>query len=69
VLPVGRKMKTEITVKEILKDKEEHVDDLEAQLGLIEQLGLQNYLIQTPIGKEKKSWRDLRDPGLTVVTF
>jgi hypothetical protein len=52
-----------------LKDKEERVDDLEARLGFIEQLGLQNYLIQTPIGKEKKSWRDLRDLGLTVVTF
>jgi len=33
-------------LKEILKDEEEHVDILEQQLGLIEQLGLQNYLGQ-----------------------
>ena len=32
--------------KEILKDEEEHVDQLETELGLIEQLGLQNYLAQ-----------------------
>ena len=32
--------------KEILKDEEEHVDELETELGLIEQLGLQNYLAQ-----------------------
>jgi hypothetical protein len=69
VYPVTPEMKTEIPVKEILKDEEVHVDNLETQLGFIEQLGLQNYLIQTPCGKEKKSWRDLRDPGLTVVTF
>ena len=30
----------------ILHDEEEHVDYLERQLGLIEQLGLQNYLSQ-----------------------
>ncbi len=30
----------------ILKDEEEHVDQLEEQLGLIDQLGLQNYLSQ-----------------------
>ena len=30
----------------LLKDEEEHVDFLEAQLDLIEQLGLQNYLAQ-----------------------
>jgi bacterioferritin len=33
-------------LKEILKDEEQHVDALETQLGLIEQLGLQNYLAQ-----------------------
>ena len=30
----------------LLKDEEEHVDFLEAQLGMIEQMGLQNYLAQ-----------------------
>jgi bacterioferritin len=33
-------------LKDILKDEEEHVDDLETQLSLIEQLGLENYLSQ-----------------------
>ncbi len=33
-------------LKDILKDEEDHVDMLETQLGLIEQLGLQNYLSQ-----------------------
>jgi bacterioferritin len=32
--------------KDILKDEEGHVDRLETELGLIEQLGLQNYLAQ-----------------------
>jgi bacterioferritin len=31
---------------ELLHDEEEHVDQLETQLGLIEQLGLENYLAQ-----------------------
>ena len=31
---------------ELLHDEEEHVDHLETQLGLIEQLGLENYLAQ-----------------------
>jgi bacterioferritin len=30
----------------LLKDEEEHVDFLEAQLDLIDQVGLQNYLAQ-----------------------
>ena len=30
----------------LLKDEEQHVDFLEAQLGLIKELGLQNYLAQ-----------------------
>lgn len=34
----------------LLKDEEEHVDFLEAQLGLIEQMGLQNYLSQQMYG-------------------
>ncbi len=33
-------------LKEILKDEEGHVDFLEQQLALIDQLGLQNYLSQ-----------------------
>jgi bacterioferritin len=33
-------------LKDILKEEEEHVDDLETQLSLVEQLGLQNYLSQ-----------------------
>jgi bacterioferritin len=33
-------------LKEILKDEESHVDALETQLGLIEQLGYENYLAQ-----------------------
>jgi len=33
-------------LKEILKDEEDHVDHLETELSLIEQLGLENYLAQ-----------------------
>lgn len=33
-------------LKEILKDEEEHVDFLETQLNLIDQLGLENYLVE-----------------------
>lgn len=37
-----------------LTDEEEHVDHLEAQLGLIEQVGLENYLAQQMHQKEEK---------------
>jgi bacterioferritin len=33
-------------LKDILKDEEEHVDFLETQLGLIKDLGLENYLVE-----------------------
>lgn len=33
-------------LEEILKDEEDHVDFIETQLGLIQQLGLENYLAQ-----------------------
>lgn len=33
-------------LKELLKDEEEHVDFLETQLGLIKDLGLENYLVE-----------------------
>jgi bacterioferritin len=39
-------------LKELLKDEEEHVDFLETQLGLIEDLGLENYLIEQ-MGEDK----------------
>jgi bacterioferritin len=39
-------------LKDLLKDEEEHVDFLETQLGLIKDLGLENYLIEQ-MGEEK----------------
>lgn len=38
-------------LKDILKDEEEHVDYLETQLGLIEQLGYENYLVEQMKGE------------------
>ena len=38
----------------ILKDEEQHVDFLETQLTLIDQLGLQNYLVQHMAPGEEK---------------
>lgn len=40
-------------LKELLKDEEEHVDFLETQLGLIKDLGVENYLIEQ-MGEEKE---------------
>ena len=40
-------------LKEILKQEEDHVDFFEEQLGLIEQIGLQNYLAQQLEGEGK----------------
>jgi bacterioferritin len=40
-------------LKELLKDEEEHVDFLETQLGLIKDLGMENYLIEQ-MGEEKE---------------
>ena len=40
-------------LKELLKDEEEHVDFLETQLGLIQDLGVENYLIKQ-MGEEKE---------------
>jgi len=39
-------------LKDILKDEEEHVDFLETQLGLIDQLGYENYLVEQMQGEE-----------------
>lgn len=40
-------------LKDILKDEEQHVDYLETQLGLIDQLGYENYLAQQMKSEEK----------------
>ncbi|QAA75956.1 MAG: Bacterioferritin [Candidatus Bipolaricaulis sibiricus] len=37
---------TKVLLEGILKDEEDHVDWIETQLGLIEQLGLENYLTE-----------------------
>jgi len=37
---------TKVLLEGILKDEEEHVDWLETQLGLIKELGLENYLAE-----------------------
>jgi len=39
-------------LKDILKDEEEHVDFLETQLGLIDQLGYENYLVEQMKGEK-----------------
>ncbi|HVB99837.1 MAG TPA: bacterioferritin, partial [Candidatus Dormibacteraeota bacterium] len=41
-------------LKEILKDEEEHVDTLETELSMIEQMGLPNYLAQQMKGEESE---------------
>jgi len=37
---------TKVLLEAILKDEEDHVDWIETQVGLIEQLGLENYLTE-----------------------
>jgi bacterioferritin len=37
---------TRALLETILKDEEEHIDWLEAQLGIVEEIGAQNYLAQ-----------------------
>jgi len=37
---------TEDLLKVILKDEEEHVDFLETQLGVIKDVGIENYLLE-----------------------
>ena len=39
-------------LKDILKDEEEHVDYLETQLSLIDQLGYENYLVEQMEGEK-----------------
>ena len=38
----------------ILDDEEEHIDKLEAELGLIDKVGIQNYLQKHMFGDEKE---------------
>ncbi|MFB0963882.1 MAG: bacterioferritin [Pseudomonas sp.] len=40
-------------LKKILDDEEEHIDQLETELGLIEKIGIQNYL-QTQMGEAQE---------------
>ena len=37
---------TKVLLESILKDEEEHIDWIEAQLDQIKQIGIQNYLAQ-----------------------
>jgi bacterioferritin len=40
-------------MKELLADEEEHVDFLESQLGIIKDVGLENYLMEQTDGEEE----------------
>ena len=40
-------------LRKILDDEEEHIDQLETELGLIEKIGIQNYL-QTQMGEAQE---------------
>ena len=45
-MPRQGRQRLRLLLEKILKEEEEHIDWLEAQLGQIEEMGLPNYLAQ-----------------------